>query len=271
MSYYFVRTLILEIKMCRLLGMVANQSVDLEFSLGRFKDFARDNRDGWGVGWYENNTPRIFKQGISALNRESELLRVSQSVRSRIFIAHVREGTGAMPAERNSHPFAYKNWLFAHNGSVDRAFLLPRLREEYRRAIQGETDSEVYFYWLLQNIIGCGNVLFGIEQAMKGVMPRPHTGLNFLLSDGRRLYAFRYAKRLKDYYSLYRLERKLAESLPKESLSSKTNLLLRTTSIDQEKAVLVCSEKLTSEHWQEIENGHILMIRPDLEIKELLL
>ena len=191
--------------MCRLLGMVANQPVDLEFSIERFKNLARDNPDGWGIGWYEGNRPKIFKQGISALDRGSELSRVSQSVRSRIIIAHVREGTGAVPAGRNSHPFSHQNWLFAHNGSVNREHLFSLLSKGYRRAVKGETDSEVYFYWLLQNIVGCGNIIFGIDQALKQIMPRPHAGLNFLLSDGRRLYAFRYSKQSKDYYSLYKI------------------------------------------------------------------
>lgn len=253
--------------MCRLLGMVANQPVDLEFSLERFKDLAKDNPDGWGIGWYEDNRPKIFKQGISALDPKSELARVSKKVRSRIIIAHVREGTGAVPAERNSHPFYYQNWLFAHNGSVDRAHLFRLLNEEYKQAIQGETDSEIYFYWILQNILKYGNIIFGIDNALKQIIPRPHTGLNFLLSDGQRLYAFRYSKRSKDYYSLYKLDRKSADPSPKELFSSKTNLLFRNKSAAQERAVLVCSEKLTQENWQEIGAGNILIIRPDLETK----
>lgn len=253
--------------MCRLLGMVANRPADLEFSLKKFKDLARDNPDGWGIGWYENNRPKTFKQGISALDSRSELARISKTVRSRIIIAHVREGTGAVPADRNSHPFSYKNWLFVHNGSLDREYLLPLLDAEYRLAIQGETDSEIYFYWLLQNIIGCGNIVFGIIQALKGIMPRPYTGLNFLLSDGCRLYAFRYSKKSKDYYSLLRLERKCADSVPRELVSQKTGVSLRSKSGNQEQAVLICSEKLTSENWQEIGNGKILMVRPDLQIR----
>ena len=121
--------------MCRLLGMVASQPTDLEFSLERFKDFACDNPDGWGIGWYEEGLPKIFKQGISVLDSKSELAKFSKKVKSRIIIAHIREGTGAEPADRNSHPFIYKNWLFAHNGSVDRMHLLSLLNEEYRQRI----------------------------------------------------------------------------------------------------------------------------------------
>jgi len=47
--------------MCRLLGLVANKSVDLKFSLKRFKDFSKSNPNGWGIGWYENNYSNVFK------------------------------------------------------------------------------------------------------------------------------------------------------------------------------------------------------------------
>src|SRR3989338_1200049 len=246
--------------MCRLLGIVANQPVDLEFSLERFKDFARDNPDGWWIGWYENGVPRIYKQGISALADKSTLSRISREVRSKIIIVHVREGTGAVSAQRNSHPFSYQSWLFAHNGSVDRNHLFSLLSEEYKRAVNGETDSEIYFYWILQNIFKYGNIIFAIDNALKQIIPKPHTGLNFLLSDGRRLYAFLYSKKSESYYSLYKLERKSEDAAPIELCSSKTSVVLRNKSKKTEKAVLICSEKLTRENWQEIGVGHLLMI-----------
>jgi hypothetical protein len=64
--------------MCRLLGLVANKPVDLEFSLVKFKEFASWNPDGWRIGWYENKKAKIFKQGISAISDESQLPKLSK-------------------------------------------------------------------------------------------------------------------------------------------------------------------------------------------------
>ena len=89
--------------MCRLLGIIANKPVDLEFSLERFKKFASWNPDGWGIGWYEGDEAKIFKQGISATAKGSKLPILSGNVKSKIIIVHVRKGTGAEPAERNFH------------------------------------------------------------------------------------------------------------------------------------------------------------------------
>jgi len=255
--------------MCRLLGLVANKPVDIEFSLQRFKKFAKNNPDGWGIGWYENNSPRVFKQGISAEDKKSQLPNLSKEVISKIIIAHVRKGTKASPSEKNSHPFQYKNWIFAHNGSVDRDYLNSLLRNEYGNELKGETDSEVYFYWILQCVEESKDVIEGIKKAIDKVTSKSYSGLNFLLSDGECLYAFRYSSSFKDYYSLWLLKREPSESGLLEVESKETKALLRSKSLKGERAVLVCSEKLTEEEWEEIKFGTMVIIQPDLHTKEV--
>lgn len=257
--------------MCRLLGIIANKPVDLEFSLERFKKFANRNPDGWGIGWYEDRKPKIFKEGISALET-NKLPILSKAVRSKIIIAHVRNKgkKGAEPSERNSHPFEYKNWIFAHNGSVERQYLLSLLAPKYRDKLKGETDSEVYFYWLLQYIEKSKNVVEGIKEAVNKIIERNYTGLNFLLSDGTSLYAFRYSNHSRDYYSLFKLKRDPSPQEPVEYLSEETKALIRSKSLKGEKAVLVCSEKLTNdENWEEINFGSLLVINNNLTIEEI--
>jgi predicted glutamine amidotransferase len=254
--------------MCRLLGLLANKPVDLEFSLVRFKEFSGKNPDGWGIGWYENNRSEVFKQGISATELESKLPQLSKEVISKVIIAHVRKGTGTIPSDANSHPFKYKNWLFAHNGSVDRDFLLSFLRDEYKNQLKGKTDSEVFFYWILQNIEECANAMDGINRAVGQVLKRDHTGLNFLLSDGKSLYVFRYSSRLKSWYSLFILNRMPSQSALLEFVSQDTRALLRSKSLKGERAILICSEKLTEENWEEIGIGKILKIDSEFNIEE---
>jgi glutamine amidotransferase len=256
--------------MCRLLGIIANKPVDLEFSLERFKNFAKWNPDGWGIGWYENNKSKVFKEGISAIAKESKFPCLSKEVISHIIIAHVRKGTKAVPAKRNSHPFKYENWIFAHNGEVDKEHLLLLLRMKYKNSLEGETDSEVYFYWILQCVEECnGNIVEGIKKALKEVTAQDYTSLNFLLSNGKCLYAFRYSKSSKDYYSLYKLKRMPSEFGLLELISQETKAMLRSKSLKGEKAILVCSEKLTEEEWEEINVGNLLIINSDLNIEEI--
>ncbi len=255
--------------MCRLLGLIANKPVDLKFSLMKFRELSADNPDGWGIGWYEKNSPQVFKQGISAQEKESQLPHKSKYVKSNIIIAHVRKGTGAKPSIRNSHPFKYKNWLFAHNGSVDREDLLALLKAKYMKSLEGETDSEVYFYWILQCIEESKDIINGIRKSLEIIKSQGYTGLNFLLSDGKCLYAFRYASCCKNYYSLYKLKRAPSRNGPFEFESQETKALLYSKLLKGEKAVLVCSERLTDEKWEEIDFGGMLVIEPDLNMREV--
>lgn len=255
--------------MCRLLGLVANKPVDFEFSLSRFKEFSTYNPDGWGIGWYENNSSKVFKQGISAKDKESQLLNFSKIVKSKIIIAHVRKGTGAPPSKINSHPFQYKNWLFAHNGCVDRGYLLSLLRDEYKKKLKGRTDSEVYFYFILQCIDESKDVIEGIKKSIDKIKTSSYSGLNFLLSNGKCLYCLRYSSYLRDYYSLWLLKREPSELGPLEFESQETKALLHSKSLKGERAILVCSEPLTKEKWTKINFGNILIIEPDLNTKEV--
>jgi len=244
--------------------------VDVEFSLERFKKLAYENPDGWGIGWYEDGEARIFKQGIPAIAYESKLPALSKKVRSKVIIAHVRKGTEGDPSVQNSHPFKYENWIFAHNGSVDKDNLLSILIDKYKEKIEGETDSEVYFYWILQCIEEEEDIVKGIKKAVAEVIRKSYKGLNFLLSNGNSLFAFRYSNpSQKARYTLYKLERKPSKHEPIEFLSKETTALIRSKSLKGEKAVLICSEKLTEEKWTEIRVGKLLIIRSNLSMEEI--
>jgi glutamine amidotransferase len=130
--------------------------VDLKFSLldadKPFRSFAVNNPDGWGIGNYENNSTKVFKEGISAIE-SNELPTLSKEVISKIIIAHVikaSDNSKAPSSVENSHSFKYDNWLFAHNGSIDEGHLLEILYGKYKKDIKGQTDSEIFFYWILQ-------------------------------------------------------------------------------------------------------------------------
>jgi predicted glutamine amidotransferase len=253
--------------MCRLLGVIANKSVDLEFSLERFRSLATRNPDGWGIGWFERGKAKLFKEGISAKSIKSKYMQLSKRVRSKIIIAHVRKKTRAPPTDQNSHPFRHENWLFAHNGVVDGSNLRPKLEKRFRDEIKGGTDSEVYFYWILQNIEKLGNVEQAVEVAVQEVVKKDHTGLNFLLTDGKSLYAFRYSKNPRKH-TLFRLHRTPSEKGLFEHQSAKTKAFLRSMSLRGEEAVLISSERLTNEPWSIITLGTLLSISGDLRIKE---
>mgnify|MGYP005874253403 CR=1 FL=1 len=55
--------------MCRLFGLIANKEADMNYSFSEaeerpFKELSKHNKDGWGVGWYEDGEARMFKEGL---------------------------------------------------------------------------------------------------------------------------------------------------------------------------------------------------------------
>jgi glutamine amidotransferase len=256
--------------MCRLLGLIANKPVDFKFSLKEgpktLADMSEQNPHGWGLGWYQpDGLPKVAKEPRKARDNE-QFCRTAAEGFSHIFIAHVRFASVGGVSVENCHPFQSDKWLFAHNGTIRRAdceSLRRRLNPNRQDAIRGQTDSEVFFHWLLQNIESSDSVVEGLRKAIHTISD--YSALNFLLSDGDVLYAYRDAKQKGDY-TLYWVARP-PEQAGAFVAESKLKTMLESKALRGERAVLVCSEMLTEEPWNEIPTGHLLVVDKSLSPK----
>jgi len=114
------------------------------------------NGDGYGVGWYldgDGQRPGTLK-GIGPAWGSRNLREVAASVRSPLFLAHIRASTGTPVQESNCHPFRHENWLWMHNGMIAEYHKLKReimvaIDPELFPDIEGSTDSEAMFYLAL--------------------------------------------------------------------------------------------------------------------------
>jgi len=261
--------------LCRLFGLIANKPVGVEFSFLKadtpFKSLGHKNPDGWGFGYYESGVPKIFKETVS-MDKSPKPEELAKQCKSSIIISHVRQKTKGEPKLTNTHPFAYGKWLFAHNGSVSGIdYLKEKISAAYKKHIHGETDSEALFIWLIQNIEQKG-ILDGLETGLKFIEDNfdKATSLNFLLTDGSKLYALRKAYIKQEYYSLYYLVRDPEHKPIYEYKSAETRQLIHSKLLNEEKAVIICSEKLTEdENWHLIDNNTLLTIDGDLKISKI--
>ncbi|MDO5705731.1 MAG: class II glutamine amidotransferase [Paracoccus sp. (in: a-proteobacteria)] len=162
------------------------------------------NADGFGLAWYgERPEPGLYRDVLPAWS-DPNLRSLTATVKSGLFMAHVRASTGTATSRNNCHPFAVGRWSFMHNGQFGgfdsyrrHADLL--IPEDSYSSRKGATDSEALF------LIALGQ---GLEADPQGAMERataqleslarsrgvaPYVRLTVAFSDGQRLYALRYA------------------------------------------------------------------------------
>ena len=163
------------------------------------------NGDGFGIGWYaERPEPGVYREVMPAWS-DDNLLALSGTLRSRLFLAHVRAATAGGIARSNCHPFRHGRWLFMHNGQIGgyprlRRALESRLADELYAERRGATDSELLFLLALQRMRdGCDarDAVLAVLDDTLALMRRERVDapLRFAaaLADGERLHAFRIA------------------------------------------------------------------------------
>jgi glutamine amidotransferase len=165
---------------------------------------ASTNGDGFGVGWFgERAEPGLYREIRPAWSDEN-LRSICAQVRSRLFFAHVRASTGTASTRANCHPFVRGQRMFMHNGQIGDYGLIKRRLEDLipdgiYASRDGTTDSEAIFlaahaYGLEDDPVGAiGRTLARIKAMMDEAGARDPLRFTAALTDGRDLYAFRYA------------------------------------------------------------------------------
>jgi glutamine amidotransferase len=170
-------------------------------SLRALESTASTNGDGFGMGWYgEHPEPGLYREVRPAWSDEN-LRYLCRHIKSHLYFAHVRASTGTPITRPNCHPFACGRWLFMHNGLIGNWSRLRRkvealIPDELYGSRIGTTDSEAVFLAILgagaeKDPVGATERTLAKLTAMLG----PNEPLRFTaaLSNGRDLYAFRYA------------------------------------------------------------------------------
>ena len=140
--------------MCRLLAYVSENETDFPTMVGEnfeeFVELSRVHKDGWGI---VNRNGEVIKEADAAFANSNfkEVLEKNKSTGS---LLHFRMATLGLPIEKdNSHPFSYKEYSFIHNGSVTPPTALDSsIQEKYLSHVTGDTDSERYFFLVVQEV-----------------------------------------------------------------------------------------------------------------------
>ena len=215
-----------------------------------FRGYSSIHSHGWGIGCYEKGQAELIKEPVAA--NESKLFEsVSSDLKSAMVISHLRKMTRGNQVHEDTHPFQHGNWLFGHNGTIDADYFRERLDAAHRGAVKGSSDSEVYFHYLLQAIEADGEK--GLIKAIGEVKMREFSALNFIMTDGSTLMAFwdQFATAAQSltpyYYQMYFTTRNSEQTGGKQ--------------------VIVCSEKLDNENWEEIRPGTLMTVSSECTVR----
>lgn len=116
----------------------------------------------WGVGFYQGSEILLKRRPIDD-RRELSFEEMTEGLKTDILIAHVRTATVGANTTENTHPFRYRQWLFAHTGTLPsfdklRGRLSDSLPLFLRKDVRGETDSELLFHLFLSFLHDAGQL-----------------------------------------------------------------------------------------------------------------
>lgn len=163
------------------------------------------NADGFGIGWYhphKQDLPYTYKS-LLPIWSDINLPQISRYLESNCVLAYVRSATPGLAVDLgNCQPFTDASISFIHNGYINnfrQTLYRPirsQLSDELYQKIHGTTDSEHIFALVLNEYQTCWKT--AILQAIQKLenwanIHHTHFSANLILSDGKQLFATRYA------------------------------------------------------------------------------
>ena len=248
--------------MCELLGVSVAPAAQFGVYFHEFRPRAEENREGWGIAWWTDGHPHVLKEPIPANESALAAELAENPPMSEVFVVHVRAATIGNPKVENTHPFQAealgREWVFAHNGTVQ---ALSRL-DTGRYVQSGDTDSERSFHHLLTRLERLGasasdDVIAAEVLAAGRELSELDSRVNFLLSDGRTLFAYH-----DGHKTLHVMAKRAADLGEMEMSDADYHLSLRLSDAPDEHAVIVASVPLTQESgWEKLAAGEFLVVR----------
>ena len=268
--------------MCRLYGFRATEPTRVECSLVEAQNALllqsdRDlrgvrNGDGWGLASWRAGVPDVERRARAAYS-DLSFAGSAATTASRTIVSHVRKATVGGTKLENTHPFRHGPWVFAHNGTVtefDR--IAPALDTGAFGPPAGDTDSELVFRWLLNRmgefgldpdapatsvdgIVGLiSAAVLDIGREARNVRATRPPKLNLLLSDGVNMVASRWGNSLSWTF------RKGIRDCAVCGLSHCPD------AGDEYRAIVIASEPITDERWQEVQEGSVVAVDADVNL-----
>ena len=249
--------------MCRLIGIVGTHPLPVNEVMQAFFPLAKDGHvkstmqpghlDGWGLSGLSMQRAVYFGRKAEPLTETKkpfdQAVEKAGKSQSPVLVGHLRKASEGGRDICNTHPFHSRDWIFAHNGTIFGATASLPVQDA---TPQGQTDSERFFLWMQENIQNEDDRTEALVNLLKKARPDlVYSALNFLMTDGTTLWAYR-------EYGDKRFD-------PGETLQERekyyTLYFARV-----ERSVVVCSEPLKSisKLWQPIPQRTLAVFTPQM-------
>jgi predicted glutamine amidotransferase len=200
--------------MARLIGYMANRADRLRDAFHQERHavagFPADQRGAWGLGFYQGDEV-LHKKQPTPDGEPIHWETIAANVKTDCAVAHLRQATVGGFSVDNTHPFRFRQWLFAHVGTITgfdevRSKLLAELPDFLGRNIRGNSDSELFFHLILARLHQQSQLeaalptnpimLEAVSSALRTIddmvgSAREQSTLNMVLCNGRTMYALR--------------------------------------------------------------------------------
>ncbi len=199
--------------MARLFGLIGNRA-DLAARVLASESEALSVRStgvplGWGVGFYQGGEVLMRRRPIDE-HATIDVAQLAGDVRADVLVGHVRHATVGGLRTENTHPFRYRQWLFAQTGTLPayasiRERLLGSVPAFLRSSIRGDSDAEVLFYVFLSFLHDAGRLNDGLSDpahvrdalsscvavvdGMADEVGGPSSKVNVVVSNGEHMFA----------------------------------------------------------------------------------
>lgn len=223
---------------------------------------------GWGLAWYPGDDKAAIVAKDPAAEDPQALKEVVadwRSFRSTVFFCKVKgsaHGYTHHETQPFSRSFAGQDWLFMHNGDLDK-IELAKLHTSKSRFLEplGRTDSELAFCYLLDNIHECnarllsdvdGSVLLGWFEKLDRL-----GSADMCISDGITVACFFGTKSARAlYYSRFQ-----PPGHPTRFNSEAALVELNDPRDTYRTALIFCSSPFDAGHWLPMQPGQLIIAR----------
>jgi len=236
---------------------------------------------GWGLGFYQGGEVLMRRRPVDD-RPDIDIATVAGDVRADVVLGHVRAATMGSLRTENTHPFRYRQWLFAQTGTVTnfegfRDRLVASVPEFLRSGIRGETDAEVLFHVFLSFLHDRGRLTealvdhhlvadalrssLAVVDGMSAEQGGEPGSLNILVSNGDVLTAVHRSAPMK-YRSFH--GREDADAI----IGDDVHLRRRTAELARMRFVLLASdfdEESTPARWKSVPEKSLVMLTRDAE------